>query len=162
MSVFQEVSRVHFSREIKGFKPIKTNDIFLMYLHNTEYQRGGWYEREKAQHRMGHRECWLKIQIRRGPFSQGPSGCHCCAPCQTHCQLGCSWGHWQGGPHHLCEWGVTAQYGHWCQQGLRTGLPWIRWPVAERPSPCTAALDAGPSFPASLGACPWEPTWGPP
>jgi len=31
--VFQEVSRVHFLREIKGYKPIKTNDVFLMLTH---------------------------------------------------------------------------------------------------------------------------------
>src|SRR6266404_1998092 len=31
ISVFQEVSKDDFSREIKGFKPIKTNDVFLMF-----------------------------------------------------------------------------------------------------------------------------------
>ena len=32
ISVFQEVSKDDFSREIKGYKPIKTNVIFLMDL----------------------------------------------------------------------------------------------------------------------------------
>ncbi len=31
MSVFQEVPKDDFSREIKGFRPIKTNDVLLMH-----------------------------------------------------------------------------------------------------------------------------------
>ncbi len=41
--VFQEVSRVHFSREIKGYKPIKTNDLFLMLLYSPDGKV--WHQR---------------------------------------------------------------------------------------------------------------------